>query len=321
MLQKKPDNTLAIDLGPEAVRVIDVKIRKGQTSINSFTSQSIEAGTPETLPERHLSALASLLTTQRFKTHQCIAAMPTSLVVTRTVALDHNKPQTAEEQIRWTLQNCLPFDAKDLVFDFWPISENLPTARTWEVLVVATQASVVHRYLRGMEKMKLTCAHLDVAPCAMASLIALTAANPDAMIGTVALSENVGFFAITERQRVLFWRPFDLPSAGKGGQNIHAHLDRVGDEISKCVSHMVGSMHIDNMSELLVYGHGSEDVVVTEYLKNRFHLPVRSPSPFETLPPAGMPADVQNALQHSVATGYCTAVGLAIQQSGVIGHG
>ena len=154
----------------------------------------------------------------------------------------------------------------------------------------------------------------------MASLVALTANNSDAMIGTVVLSENVGFFAITEKQRVLFWRPFDLP-ANRGTSVVQASLERVGDEVSKCVSHMVGSMHIDNMAELLVYGPGSSDMAVTEYLKNRFHIPVRSPSPFEILPETSLPADLQRTLEHSVATQYCTAVGLAMQHSGGPDHG
>lgn len=88
---------------------------------------------------------------------------------------------------------------------------------------------------------------------------------------------------------------------------VQGNLDRVGDEISKCVSHMVGAVHIDHLSELQIYGHGADDMVVTEYLKNRFHLNVRNPSPFEAL---NAPADTAST---KAATHYCTAVGLAVQ--------
>ena len=91
------------------------------------------------------------------------------------------------------------------------------------------------------------------------------------------------------------------------------NLDRVGDEISKCVSHMVGSMNVDTLSELVLYGQGSEDVVVTEYLKNRFHVPVRSPSPFDAFGPAGMPGAMRETVDHKLTTQYHTAVGLALQ--------
>ncbi len=172
----------------------------------------------------------------------------------------------------------------DLIFDFWPVADPRAGTRTRETLVVATQATVVQHYLTGLEKLGLTCGHLDVAPCAMATLIARAAGNTEAMAGTVVIGETTGYFAIVEREKVLFWRPFDVPAAAqKVISSVQAGLDRVGDEISKCVSHMVGSMHLDNLSELLIYGHGSDDAVFTDYLKNRFHLPVRSPSPFDAL--------------------------------------
>lgn len=320
MFQRNSQSILAIDLATDAVRALDVRIRHGNLTVNAFASQAIGAGTTDNLPDRHLAALDQLVTTHHLRSRRCFVAMPTSLVVTRTVQLDHNKALSPEEQVRWTLQNCIAFDPRDLVFDFWPISEDAANGRAREILVVATQASIVHRYLQGLERLTLTCVHLDVAPCAMASLIAHTASNKEAMIGTVVLCENVGFFAITEKQRVLFWRPFDLP-ANRGAAVVQASLERVGDEVSKCVSHMVGSMHIDNMAELLIYGHGSDDLAVTEYLKNRFHLPVRSPSPFEALPAEAISAELVQSMQHNVATRYCTAVGLAMQQSGGPDHG
>jgi Tfp pilus assembly PilM family ATPase len=320
MFKQNSQNILAVDLATDAVRVLDIRLRHGVPEIKALASQTLAPGTSDALPDRHLAALEQLVAAQRLRSRSCIVSMPTSLVVTRTVQIDHNKTQSADEQVRWTLQNCIPFDPRDLVFDFWPISEDSANGRTREVLVVATQASVVQHYLQGLERLKLTCIHLDVAPCALASLIANTAANRDAMIGTVALSENVGFFAITEKQRLLFWRPFDLP-ANRGASAVQAGLERVGDEVSKCVSHMVGSMHIDNMAEMLIYGHGSDDLAVTEYLKNRFHLPVRSPSPFEALPAEAVSAEIAQAMPAGIATHYCTAVGLAMQQIGGANHG
>jgi Tfp pilus assembly PilM family ATPase len=319
MFSKKADSALAIDLAADAVRVLDVKFRRGVPHVSSFASQSVSNGVGlglDTLPERQLTALGSLLATHRLKTRRCIVSMPTSLVVTRAVAIDNSKPQPAEEQVRWTLQNCLPFDPKDLIFDFWPVNEQAPNARTREVLVVATQASVVQRYLKGFEKLKLTCSHLDVAPCALASLVARTVTG-EGMVGTVALGETAGYFAIVEGQKVLFWRPFELPAGQKVISAAKAGLDRVGDEISKCVSHMVGTMQVNPMTELLVFGHGSEDQVFTDYLTNRFHLPVRSPSPFESLPEESMPADLKNAVKPAVATHFAAAIGLAMQPAGV----
>lgn len=317
MFKKKTENSLAIDLAPDAVRVLDVK-RKGQeTQVGSFASQSVAPGSPESLPERQLAALEGLMGTHRLRTKRCVAALPTTLVVTRSVAIDTSKPQSADEQIRWTLQNCLPFDPKDLMFDSWPVKDSDSQARTRELLVVAAQATVVHRYLRGFERLGLTCDHLDVAPCAMAGMIARTAENADSMVGTVAMSETSGYFAIMERHRVLFWRPFDIPAAAqKVISAVQAGLDRVGDEISKCVSHIVGSMQLDNLSELLVFGHGSSDAAFTQYLTNRFHLPVRSPSPFDALTAEAMPGDMRTAIGHDVATHYAAAVGLAMQPAG-----
>jgi Tfp pilus assembly PilM family ATPase len=244
--------------------------------------------------------------------------LPTSLVVTRTVAVDPSKPQTPDEQIRWTLQNCLPFDPKDLAFDFWPVGEQKANSRTREVLVVAVQASVVRQYLEGFETLGMTCEHLDVAPCAVAGLIAKIAPTPETMVGMIAIAENTGYFAIIEKQQVLFWRPFEIPGLAKALTSPSPGLDRVGDEISKCVSHMVGAMHVDNLSEILLFGNGAEDTGFTEYLTNRFQIPVRAQSPFEAFSAESLSPEVSSAGQPGVATHYAAAVGLAMQPAGVL---
>ena len=188
MFSKGKDKTLAIDLATDAVRVLDVKIRRKIPHVLAFASQTVAPGTIDSLPERQLAALTSLLTSHRLKGRRCIAAMPSCLVFTRAVPLDHSKNLSHEEQVLRILQNCLPFDAKDLIFDFWPVGDQAPGARTREALVVAAQASVVQRYLDGLEKLNLNCAHIDVAPCALASLIAATSFAKTGLIGTVNLT-------------------------------------------------------------------------------------------------------------------------------------
>ncbi len=322
MFKKTIDSTLAIDLSLEAVRVLDVRVRKSGNQEVALGSQAVAAGTTDTLPERHLAAIETLLNEKRIKTRHCVAAMPTALVVTRTIAVDTSKAQTSEEQIRAALQNCLPFDAKDLTFDSWIVGDSNANSRTRETLVVATQGSVVKRYLAGFEKLGITCEHLDVAPCAMASLIARVAGNPESMAGTVVIGATTGYFAIVEKERVLFWRPFDVPTAAqKVISAVQAGLDRVGDEISKCVSHMVGSIRFDNLSELLLYGHGSSDATFQDYLKNRFHLPVRSPSPFDSFPTNALSAELKATLDENASTHFAAAVGLAIQPAGASNNG
>jgi Tfp pilus assembly PilM family ATPase len=321
MFHKAGKNTLAIDLALEAVRVLEIKPHKAGPQIVAVASHAVEPGTTETLPERQLAALKALLAANRFKTKTCVAAIPTTLVVTRSVSIDSSKALTPEEQIRAALQNSLPFDSKDLQFDHWPVTEPRTNARTREILVVATRKSVVRQFLDGFTALGLVCLHLDVAPCAVASLLA-AAGTSDAIAGTVVIGETTGYFAIMDRQRVLFWRPFDIPAAAqKAISAVQTGLDRVGDEISKCVSHMVGSMHLDNLTELLVYGHGSNDAAFTDYLKNRFHLPVRAPSPFDSFSTHALPDHLRTELDAETATHFAAVAGLALQPAGGVNHG
>jgi Tfp pilus assembly PilM family ATPase len=320
MLFKKSNAVFAVELGPDLIRAVQLTAGKGKPGLSFFASQSVAPGLPDSLPDRQLAALGELLKTQRIGTREILATVPTNLVVTRTVQIDKQRKESQDEQIQMALQNCLSFDPKDLIFDHWPLNATQGNGRGGnEVLVVAIQGSVVRRYLEGFEKLGVTCVHMDVAPCALASLIPSTQQNAEGIIGSIALSRSVGFFAITERDRVLFWRPFDL--SGGGSQRgvsvagIQANLERVGDEISKCVSHMVGTMHLDNLNELLLFGHGSDDVVVSEYMSNRFHVPVRSPSPF-----AGLAA-AEELINDKQATHYGTVTGLALQQIGAATHG
>jgi Tfp pilus assembly PilM family ATPase len=315
MLKKKLDSLLAIDLASEAVRVLDVSVRRGTPVLLDLAGEALAAGGPETLPDRHLAALEKLLDARHLRGRACVATVPTSLVTTRSVMVDLSKPGSPEEQIKQTLRNIVTCDARELLFDFWNVSEPNEKNRSYEVLVVATQRQVVHKYLDGFARLKLACRHLDVAPCALASLIARLQPEQDSMLGTVVLGDALGYFAVVDKQRVLFWRPFDLPTVKTGGPST---LERIGHEISKCVSHMVGSNNLDALSDILVFGNGAQDEAFSGYLTHRFNLRVRAPSPFEALGTDAVPASLQPALAGGAATHYAAALGLALQPQG--GH-
>src|SRR5438132_1225355 len=123
MLAKSSEAFLAIDLAPEAVRVLDVTVRRGNASISAIATGTLGEGTVETLPERHIAALEYLLNQHKFRSRRCVAALPTSLVTTRSLVIDPAKAQSPEEQIKLTLQNILTCDAKSLLFDFWNVTE------------------------------------------------------------------------------------------------------------------------------------------------------------------------------------------------------
>jgi Tfp pilus assembly PilM family ATPase len=313
MWTKTTDSLLAIDLAPDAVRVLDVSLRRGAPAILACVSGALESGGLETLPERHIAALAKILAAHHVRGRQCVAAVPTNLVTTRSVIVDPTKAPSPEDQIKQTLQSILTCDAKDLLFDFWTVNQAREIGRSYEVLVVAAQRIVVHKYLEGFTRLKLSCRHLDVAPCALASLIARLMPDLDSMVGTVALGDSMGYFAVVEQQRVLFWRPFELPAVKAGAPST---LDHIGHEISKCVSHMAGTQNVESLGEIIVFGAGAQDEAFSGYLTNRFNLQVRAPSPFEALAPGALSASVQTSLQTGAATNYATALGLALQPPG-----
>jgi Tfp pilus assembly PilM family ATPase len=313
MFKKKLKSLLAIDLAPEAVRVLDVSLRRGAPVVLDVAGETLEAGAPETLPERQLAVLEKMLDAHRLHGRACVATVPTSLVTTRSVLVDLSKPGSPEDQIKQTLRNIVTCDARDLLFDFWNVSQPSEKSRSYEVLVVSTQRQIVHKYLDGFTRLKLSCRHLDVAPCALASLVARLLPEQDSMIGTVVLGDALGYFAVVDKQRVLFWRPFDLPAAKSGAPSI---LERIGHEISKCVSHMVGSNNFDALSDIVVFGNGAQDEAFSGYLKHRFNLRVRAPSPFEALAADAVPSNLQPVLAGGAATHYAAALGLALQPEG-----
>ncbi len=317
---KKSDQTLAIDFAPDAVRLLDVSFRRGTPQVRSVATSALASGGVDSLPERHLAALETLISTHRLRARQCVATVPTNLMVTRSVTIDPSKSQPPEEQIKAVLANCIPGGSKDLLFDYWPVGDPAAKSRTHDVLVVATQGSVVQRYLKGFTKLKLTCVHLDVAPCALATLMAKLLPDQDSMVGTIALTESQGYFAVVDKQRVLFWRPFELP-AGAVRAGTGASQERVGDEISKCVSHMVRSLHLDGMGEIFAFGQGVHDESFASYLMNRFNLQVRALSPFESLSDAALSPELRAGLELATATQYATALGLAHQTAGGFNHG
>jgi Tfp pilus assembly PilM family ATPase len=313
MFKKKLDSLLAIDLAPEAVRVLDVSLRRDTPVILDLAGEMLPPGGLETLPDRQMAALEGILDAHRLRGRACVATVPTSLVTTRSVLVDPSKPGSPEDQIKQTLRNIVACDARDLLFDFWNVSQPNEKSRSYEVLVVSTQRQVVHKYLDGFARLKLSCRHLDVAPCALASLVVRLLPEQESMLGTVVLGDTLGYFAVVDKQRVLFWRPFELPVVKAGAPSV---LERIGHEISKCVSHMVGSNNFDTLGDIIVFGNGAQDEAFSGYLKHRFNLRVRAPSPFEALAADAVPANLQAALAGGAATHYAAALGLALQPEG-----
>src|SRR5436190_1840729 len=105
MFSRSDNSMLAIDLAPDAIRVLDVTVRHGLPSVSAIASGVPEPGGLETLPERQLKALETLLGTHKMRSRRCVAAVPTSLVTTRSVMIDPAKPLSPEDQIKQTLQN------------------------------------------------------------------------------------------------------------------------------------------------------------------------------------------------------------------------
>jgi hypothetical protein len=336
MFGRKKDGLLAIDFAPDAVRVLEVAFRGDAPAVLGAASAALPDGPPDTLPDRHVRALDGVLAAHRFRSRRCVATVPTTLVVTRSVTIDAGKPAPVEDQIRQTLQNCVPGDARDLVFDFWPVGGKPGEAppRVHDVLVVATAAGVIGRYLDGLTRLKLACEHLDVAPCALATLIARLAplhGRQDGPVGAITLTDTLGYFAVVDPAgpagRVLFWRPFEL-AAGKGPAapaGAPAGLARLGDEISKCVSHMVGSLHLDGMTDIYAFGRGTQDEAFAAYLAGRFHVQVRTPSPFDAFAGDARAGgvDVAAGVGPAALTDFATAFGLAFQAPAAAGavHG
>ena len=60
MFGKAKDSILAIDLSPEAVRLLDVSIRRGVPMISTMACGSPEEGTIDTLPERQIKAAPNI---------------------------------------------------------------------------------------------------------------------------------------------------------------------------------------------------------------------------------------------------------------------
>lgn len=313
MFKHATDCFLTIDLAPECVRVLDVTMRRGALSIESLASELLPEGDPTNLPARHMETFARMLHQHHLRSRRCVGCVPTNLVTTRAVIVDPAKPLLPDDQIKQTLQAILSFDARDLLFDYWNVTYPDAKNRTYEVLVVAAQRSVVHRYLEGFRRLGLSCSHLDVAPCALASLIARLLPQQESMIGTVALGETLGYFAMVEKQQVLFWRPFDMPPAKNGPQWAR---ERIGDEVSKCVSHMLGAQHMDNLAEIVLVGKNAQDPAFGGHLASRFNVQVRTPSPFASLGANALSSAANAALQASAATDFAVALGLAWQGAG-----
>ena len=312
-------NLLAVELGTEAIHLLSARTARGKVQVEDLAALALPAGPPATLPDRHLEALGEMLGKLRLRSRRVVAALPTSLILTRTIRLDPCQTQTTEERIIWTLQNCLPFDPRDLVFDYWPVGED--QGKGQEVIVVATQASLVERYLNGFEKLKLQCVHLDVVPCALGALIARTVQPADSTVCTLSLTAGQGFFAVAERGKILFWRPFDLAQTSGQTELGEKHLERIAEEVARCFTHIAGAMPLEKLSQMMLFGQWSDNPALGNYLGNHFHLPTRSPAPLQALGTEGLSAAAQHSAAGIQGTQFAAAVGLTLQYSGGVQHG
>jgi hypothetical protein len=154
----------------------------------------------------------------------------------------------------------------------------------------------------------------------LGTLMAQTVRHADTPVCTLVLAGGQGYFAVAQAGQILFWRPFDLGATARVPEPTEKHLERVSEEIARCLTHISGSMPLDKLGEMMLFGQWSQVPALGQYLTNHFHIAARSPSPLDTVSPQALSEEARRT-DPAAQTHFATAVGLALQFAGGVAHG
>jgi Tfp pilus assembly PilM family ATPase/Tfp pilus assembly protein PilN len=288
---------VAIDIGPAAIRAVEVQVGGDDARILKRGSAPLPPGVWEDLAgQRDALALAlrAALSAAGIAATEVAAALPRRLVTLKYARLPHGDAEQIAGMVLFEAQQYIPFPLDEVVLDHQIVSDETDEMTT--VMIVAARRPLVEDLLAAFDKAGLEVVRLSVSALALAEH-GQGSAVPMALLDVEAGEMDL---AVVSAGRLLFSRAASLGGAALndgGGQ-------RLAGEVARSLTAYQNEYHTLPVSKLLIAGAPNDLPILESSLGALLDVPIGR------LNGKLLPSSDPDALA------YATAAGLALESAG-----
>ncbi|MBO5752928.1 MAG: type IV pilus assembly protein PilM [Proteobacteria bacterium] len=187
---------LGLDIGSSAAKLCLLKEVRGK--------YSIEVVDREVLPQDAIvdgaildrtgvaNALRNLIRRCKLKQKQCAIAIAGYSVIVKRLRLSNMTDDELAENIKWEVEQHIPYESKDVVYDTVVLGRN-PAQNSMDILLVASKREVVQDYIGVCKDAGFDVKIVDVASFALQNMVETVygEARPDECIGVINIGASV----------------------------------------------------------------------------------------------------------------------------------
>jgi type IV pilus assembly protein PilM len=166
MLFSKKKETVGVDIGSSAVKLVQLREVKGgfQLQHMGILPLPAEAIVDNTLMDSSsvVEAIKNLLHTLNIKTKEAVCSISGNAVIIRKISLPVMPVEELEDQIHWEAEQYIPFDINDVNVDFQILSPDDQDPSKMNVLLVASKKDIINDYLAVFAEAGLKLVVVDV---------------------------------------------------------------------------------------------------------------------------------------------------------------
>lgn len=178
---KKPE-TLAVDVGSDSIKVLQLKPLNGAWGLVTWGILPIPGG-PEGSPSERkrmaVSALHDFLTSREIPVKNVVSSVSGNAVIVRYVRLPKLSPQELTKSLRFEVEPYIPFNINEVHLGFYVLGDVLEEGqKKMETILVAAKKEVVDSRVEILVEAGLRPVIVDVDAFALENAYELTRASP-----------------------------------------------------------------------------------------------------------------------------------------------
>ena len=335
-------NTIGIDVGSSAVRVVQLKKTANKPSLVAFGMAQLPkniAQSDSRLDQQKVAhIIKQVVKSANVSTKNVVASLPGSAVFTTVVKLPPMNSRELPQAVRYQAEQNIPLKIEEVKIDWQVIREN-PTTKELAVMIVAATKSKVDRLVELFDMAELNVEYLETTSISTARALA-TPTDPLVMlvdIGEISteltivengivthtrslpsaglaltrvIAKNLG---LDEVQAEQFKRKFGLSQDKLEGQvfkTMKPVLNNVTDEIERSIK-FYQEQYGGLVQKIVLTGGGAYLMEIISYLKSIFNIEVVYGNAWANINYQPNVADRLN--QNSLE--FACAVGLAMRET------
>ncbi len=202
---------LGLDIGADAVRVVELALGRKGLRIVDFSCKEIERKEGEEEKESISRTIKELFEEKKIKEEKIISALPLTAVVVRNITFPFRERGKIEKTIKFEAEPYLPFPVEEAIIDFQIIGE--AKGKEAEVLMIAVDKKRVREHLDILSRAGIEPAIVSLDVAAIFNAYSLGENGGEKTVALVDLGAEKTTIAVVSEGRLSFVR--GIPQGSK----------------------------------------------------------------------------------------------------------